>query len=360
MGSSATASELLSLRHPIVQGPFGGGLSTIELVSAVADRGGLGSFGAHVLSPDALIETAARLRSRTSGAFALNLWVSDHDAGGVDVSADAFADYAARFAPYFAELAIDMPDQPARFHERFEDQAEALLEARPPAFSFVFGIPSTSILEACRARDIRTIGAATSLKEALALEAAGVDMIVATGFEAGGHRPSFLDRAEDSLMSTAALTQIVARRVSVPVIAAGGIVDAAGIAAARQLGASAAQLGTAFLACAESGTTDAHRQVLFDPDRVSDTVLTRSYTGRLARGVRNRLIDELGAREIAPFPVQAWFVSQLKAACARQERDDLTSLYAGQSAPNLAHRTVADLMSALTSGTASSAPASAA
>lgn len=350
MSHRPSATDLLEIDHPIIQGPFGGGLSTVPLVSGVSNAGGMGSFGAHVLTPDEIIETARDIEAETSKPYALNLWVSDHDAGGLDVSAEAFLDVASRFQPYFDELGVDMPAQPDRFHERFEDQAEALLEARPPAFSFVFGIPDAKLLAACRDRGIVTTGAATSLAEALALEAAGVSMIVATGFEAGGHRPSFLARAEDSLMSTASLVQVVARRVDVPVIAAGGIVDAAGVSAVRMLGASAAQLGTAFLACTESGTSAQHREVLFDADAVSRTRLTRSYTGRLARGVENRLIRELEdpARAIAPFPVQAWFVSHLKAACARQGRTDLTSLYAGQSAPNLEHRNVADLMAALT------------
>lgn len=350
MVETPSAASLLALDHPIVQGPFGGGLSTVELVSRVSNHGGMGSFGAHILTPDQVLETARAIEAKTSRAYALNLWVSDHDEGGLQVSDDAFASYAEQFMPYFNELGLDAPRRPEIFHERFEDQVEALLEARPPAFSFVFGIPDTKILTACKDKNIHTIGAATSLSEALALEAAGVDIIIATGFEAGGHRPAFLTAAEDSLMSTASLVQVVSRRVSVPVIAAGGIVDAAGVTSVLTLGASAAQLGTAFLACNESGTTQQHRDVLFNPHAVSNTVLTRSYTGRLARGVENRLIRELEdpSRQIAPFPVQAWFVSRLKAACADKGRTDLTSLYAGQSAPNLTHTNVADLMAALT------------
>lgn len=349
----ANAKELtrkLGIEHPIVQGPFGGGLSTTELTAAVSNRGGLGSFGAHVMEPQAIIDLTSAIRAKTSKPFALNLWVSVHDKGGDHISSDAFETYWAGFKPYFDELGLEKPHQPQRYHESFEDQVAALLEARPPAFSFVFGIPSKEVLDACRKSDIKTIGAATTIAEARALDEAGVDAIVATGFEAGGHRPSFLRSAEDSLMSTAAIVQTAAPRISVPLIAAGGIIDQNGISAAQSLGASAAQLGTAFLACEESGASDAHRTILFDPEAVAETTLTRTYTGRLARGVRNRLIEELEARanDIAPFPVQAFFVSKLKAACAEANRADLTSLYAGQSAPNLKHRTVADLMTALT------------
>ncbi|MGH6930404.1 MAG: NAD(P)H-dependent flavin oxidoreductase, partial [Dongiaceae bacterium] len=235
-------------------------------------------------------------------------------------------------------------------HHPFDQQIEALLEARPPVFSFVFGIPAPAILEACRARGIVTLGAATSIAEAQALDDAGVDLIVATGFEAGGHRPSFIARAEDSLMGTFALTQLVAARVKAPVIAAGGIVDGRGIRAALALGAQAAQIGTAFLACAESGTTDAHREALFG-ERAEDTMLTRAYTGRLARGLRNRWVEEMAPRTatLPPFPVQSWFVSRLKAAAMKAGRTELVPLYGGQIAPNLRHRTAPALMDALVS-----------
>ena len=340
----------LGLRAPIIQGPFGGGLSTTRLVAAVSNRGGLGSYGAHVLAPDEIGPLATEIRALTDRPFALNLWVSDHDPGGLTLDSEAFERLLPIFAPYFQELGLDVPSPPARFHHRFEEQVEALLEARPPVFSFVFGIPSAAVLAACRARGIVTLGTATSIAEAQALEAAGVEMIVATGFEAGGHRPSFLAPAEDSLMGTFALTQLVADRVAAPVIAAGGIADGRGIRAALALGAQAAQIGTAFLASAESGTNDAHRTLLLS-GRSLDTTLTRGFTGRLARGIRNRLTREMEARaaDLPPFPIQGWFVSQIKAAALEAGRDDLVSLYSGQIAPNLVQRTAPALMESLLS-----------
>ncbi len=344
-------ASLLQLKQPIVQGPFGGGISTVNLTASVSNLGGLGSFGAHILTPSEIAETSKAISASTTAAFALNLWVEDHDPEALTLSDDAYEASAAQFRPYYDELGLELPKRPTRFHESFEDQVEAILEVRPPALSFVFGIPSTKVLTACKQRGIATIGAATNVAEAQALDHAGVDAIVATGFEAGGHRPSFLKRAESSLMSTSSLVQTAAARIDTPLIAAGGIVDAIGVAASRVLGASAAQLGTAFLACDESGTSDANRKILFDRDAVAETTLTRTYTGRLARGVRNRLIEELERpdRQIAPFPVQAWFVAPLKKASTEANRTDLTSLYAGQSAPNLKHRNVATLMDALSS-----------
>jgi nitronate monooxygenase len=341
--------EVLGMRHAIVQGPFGGGLSTTRLAATVSNLGGLGSFGAHMLAPEAIEGLARELRALTAEPFAINLWVSDHDPGGVAISRAAFDAALAIFRPFYRELGLDDPEPPAsgRYHPEFAAQIEALLEARPPVFSFVFGIPSAAILAECRRRGIATIGAATTLAEARALDEAGVDAIVASGFEAGGHRPSFLARAEDSLMGTFALTPLVADRVRAPVIAAGGIVDRRGVVAARALGAAAVQVGTAFLACEESGAAPAHKALLFDP-RAEATTLTRAFTGRLARGLVNRWTELDGAaRELLPFPVQSWFVAHMKRAALEAGRTDLISLWGGQAAPNLRHHTAQALMESL-------------
>ena len=207
------ATRRLGISHPIIQGPFGGGLSTAQLVATVSNLGGLGSFGAHQLAPEHIGAVATEIRALTRAPFALNLWVSDHDVGGDAIPAHEFAHAWRLFEPFFQELGIAKPEPPEYFHPRFELQIEALLEAAPPVFSFVFGIPSKAILAQCRRRDIVTIGTATSIAEARALEGAGVDLIVATGAEAGGHRPSFLAPAEESLIGTFALVQLVAARV---------------------------------------------------------------------------------------------------------------------------------------------------
>ncbi|QSX77407.1 NAD(P)H-dependent flavin oxidoreductase [Agrilutibacter solisilvae] len=342
------ATRRLGIAHPVIQGPFGGGLSTTALAAAVSNLGGLGSFGAHMLPPERLGPLADELRGLTRAPFALNLWVSDHDAGGERIDAATFEQAWPLFEPYFRELGLEQPFPPERGHPRFDEQVDALLEARPPVFSFVFGIPSPRILAECRRRDIVTVGAATTVAEALALDAAGIDLIVATGAEAGGHRPSFLESAEDSLTGTFALVQLVAPRVRVPVIAAGGISDGRGVRAAMLLGAQAAQIGTAFLVCAESGTTDAHRAALFS-GQAHHTTLTRAFTGRLARGLVNRWTRELAPSfsQLPPFPVTSWFVSQLRPAAIAAGRTDLVSLWSGQIAPNLRHRTAATLMQSL-------------
>lgn len=348
--SKAGAVRRLGIEHPIIQGPFGGGLSTTRLASTVSNLGGMGSFGAHMLPPGDIGRVVAELRGLTAAPFAMNLWVSDHDKGGLDLDEASFERGWRVFEPYFRELGVARPERMTRGHPDFDEQVEALLEARPPVFSFVFGIPSAVVLAECRRRDIVTVGAATSIAEALALDAAGVDLIVATGAEAGGHRPSFLGSAESSLMGTFSLVQLVSRRVRAPVIAAGGIADARGVRAAFELGAQAVQIGTAFLACEESGTTDAHRALLFT-ERAQQTTLTRAFTGRLARGLRNRWTDELALRgaDLPPFPITSWFVSKLRPAAIAAGRTDLVSLWSGQIAPDLRHYTAVDLMRSLLS-----------
>ena len=337
----------VGLLHPIVQGPFGGGYSSAALVAAVSNAGGLGSFGAHHLGPDAILQTAAAIRALTSKPFALNLWLSNQDPDGANPSSEALRRVHDRLRPYYDELGVE-PVEPARRPVLdVEAQAWAVVEARPAVFSVVFGVPSPDLVSACRRRGIVIVGAATTVDEARALEAAGIDAIVASGFEAGGHRPSFLAPAEDSLHGTMALVPLMVRAVRVPVIAAGGIADARGVAAARALGAEAVQIGTAFLACDESAAPALHRARLFDPD--APTILSRVYTGRLARGLRNRLHDDLRDAERLPYPAQGWLVGGLREAALAQGRSDLIPLWAGQAAGLLTHRRATDLMDALTS-----------
>lgn len=346
-----TASELtrrLGIAHPIIQGPFGA-VPTVRLAAAVGKTGGLGSYGCYTNSPDEISRIAADIRALTDKPFALNLWVSVNDPGGDRMSPEQFEAAWKIFAPLYAELGLDKPRPPERIVHGFGAQVEALIEARPPVFSFIFGVPKPAILAECSRRGIVTVGAATTLAEAEALDQAGVDAIIATGFEAGGHRPSFLARAEDSLMGTLALTRLVAAKIKRPVIAAGGIVDRAGIRAALDLGASAAQLGTAFLACDESGAAPQHRAVLFSK-AAEHTVLTRAYSGRLCRVVPNRLVEMLqsaAADRYPPFPIPAWFTAPLRRAASEQGRSDFLALLSGQAAPLLRHRDVASLMASL-------------
>lgn len=341
-------AQRLGLAKPIVQGPFGGGLSSVDLVTAVSDAGGLGSFGAHHLDGAGIAGVAKAIRSRTDRPFALNLWLPLEDSDSPLVDDAAYADYAGLLAPFYAELGIDPPARPERFTPCFDEQMEAVFDARPTAFSFVFGVPSPWILDRCRTLGIVTIGTATTPDEAVALDAAGVDLIVATGFEAGGHRVSFLRQPEDCLTGSLSLIPQVVDAVHAPVIAAGGIADGRGIVAALALGAQAAQIGTAFLACDESNASPLHRERLFSND-ARLTGLTRAFSGRLARGLSNRLMEQLRWKEgaLAPYPVQSWLTGAMRPAAEAQGRTGLMSLWAGQSSPLLRHRSASSLMTAL-------------
>lgn len=351
MWHQTRATAKLGIRYPIVQGPFGGGLSSIELLTTVSEAGGLGSFGTHHLDANQIRELADAIRSRTRNPFALNLWVSNADANGKSLSEAQFEEAVAHFRPYYDELGVGPPAMPKRFGQNFEEQVEAILETKPPIFSFVFGIPPDDILDSCRRAGILTAGAVTTVDEAVAMDNAGVDVIVASGFEAGGHRVSFLRSPEESLMGTMALIPQVRDRVRAPVIAAGGIADARGIVAALSLGADGVQIGTAFLACEESNASAVHRSELHS-ERARETVLTRVFSGRLARGIRNRMAQELAEKgPPLPYPIQNWFTSSFKPKAAEQGRADLMSLWAGQAAPVIRHRKARELFDSLVNDT---------
>ena len=274
----------LGIEYPIIQGPLGG-LSSQKLTAAVSNFGGLGSFGAHGLAPEAIKDIIAEIRSLTAKPFAMNLWVSMEDEGARTSDESAFKRSLAPLANHLAELGAPRPAYKPYSPAPFEDQARVLLDANVAAFSFIFGIPPKEILEECRAKSIVTIGTATTPDEAAALQDAGVNAIAASGFEAGGHRGSFLRSAEDSLTGTFSLVPQIVDIVDVPVIAAGGIADARGVIAALALGAEAVQMGTVFLACEESGASRLHREALLG-EAAGHTALTRGFTGRLARGIR--------------------------------------------------------------------------
>jgi len=348
MWTDTDVSRRLKLKAPIVQGPFGGGLSAVDLAATVSEAGGLGSFGVHHLSGTQIKATATALRAKTAKPFALNLWIPYQQSDDPPLSDAEFQRSVQTLAPYFKELNVPPPARPVRFSPRYDEQVEALLATRPAAFSFVFGIPEPAILQRCRELDIVTLGAATTPDEAVLLDQAGVDMIVATGFEAGGHRVSFVRPAEESLTGTFALIPQVVDAVKAPVIAAGGIADGRGVAAAMMLGAQGAQIGTAFLACNESAASNVQRDKLFSSD-ARYTALTRAFSGRLARGIRNRFMNELASHSatLPPYPVQNWLTGQLKPAAIAQNRPDLMSLWSGQSAPLLRQREAAALYASL-------------
>jgi nitronate monooxygenase len=350
MWCDTPATKLLGIRFPIIQGPFGGGPSSVELVSTVSNAGGLGSFGMQSLEPEQMIEAARQIRLATDKPFAINLWMSNAEA--MESSAKDAHLSGEFLRAYYAQLGQDVPARPERFIPDLSHQLEAMLEIKPPVFSFVFGVPPVTIMAACKSLGILTLGTATTVQEAKVLEAAGVDCIVASGFEAGGHKGSFLRPAEESLTGTFSLIPQVVDHVRVPVIAAGGVADARGVAAALALGAHGVQIGTAFLACKESAASVPHRQAL-SMGQTQSTTLTKAFTGRLARSFPNVMTRELSRENstIAPYPVQAWYMGQLGKTALNQGHDGFVSLSAGQSAALIRHDSAQALMEELVSET---------
>lgn len=343
-------TSTFGIQYPIIQGPLGG-LSSQRLTAAVSNYGGLGSFGAHGYTPSAIKDIIAELRSMTGKPFAMNLWVSMEDAGAKTSDEAAFNRSLATIAPLIQSLGAPLPTYKPYAPIKFEDQAKVLIDANVPAFSFIFGIPPKEILDECRAKGIVTIGAATTPDEAIELQKANVDVIAASGFEAGGHRGSFLRASEDSLTGTFSLVPQIVDRVSAPVVAAGGIADARGIVAALALGAAGVQIGTAFLACEESGASLAHRQAILS-GKADHTTLTRGFTGRLARGIKNQLLDTMNSPgvEILPYPLQRYLMRSVSAPAEKSGRSELIPMWAGQSAKLARHTKAVELLNALVSG----------
>jgi nitronate monooxygenase len=263
----------------------------------------------------------------------MNLWISMEDEGALTSTEEAFDRSFAPLAKHIESVGGSKPSYLPYEPIRFEDQVQVLLDEGISVFSFIYGIPSKQILDEFHRKGIVLIGTATTVDEAIALEQAGVDVIAASGFEAGGHRGSFLQPSEDSLTGTMALVPQVVDAVKLPVVAAGGIADARGIVAAFALGAEGVQMGTAFLACEESGASPLHREALLS-GQARQTALTRGFTGRLARGIKNRLLDDLNQKdvEILPYPLQRSLVRNLSIPAEKAGRSELLPLWAGQGA----------------------------
>lgn len=349
MWKDTKLTKLLGIELPIVQGPFGGKLSSVELTSIVSNSGGLGSYGCQPFYASEIVTISNEIRKQTHKPFNLNLWVKDQDDSVPDFDEKAFKEVVQLFKPYYEEAGVEPPSFPLPGSPSFENQMEAVFEVKPAVFSFVYGIPSADILEKCRQLNIKTVGTATTLNEAIAIENAGVDAVVATGSDAGGHRVAFLDKEEDSLVGTFSLIPQVADYVKIPVIAAGGIADSRGVKAALALGADGVQIGTAFLATQESGTSQIHREKLFS-EEARYTTLTKVFTGRLSRGIKNRLTEELKdyQEKLAPYPLQGKITGQLGAYASQTELNpELKSFWAGQAAPVLKHHHAESFIAAI-------------
>ena len=324
---STTLAERLGIHLPIIQGPMTGS-DTPQLAAAVSGAGGLGMLGCGARSPEAMRAAAAAVRAATDRPFGMNLFVLQTPEPDPALVQSAIA----RLAPLYAELGLAPPQPPAQWCEDFDAQLDALIAERPAVASFTFGLlDAAQVARVKREAGSFVIGTATSVAEALAWAEAGADAVCASGMESGGHRGTFLGEPEASLVGTLPLVRACVDALSIPVIAAGGIMDGRGIAAALALGAQAVQMGTAFLACPESAIGAAQRAAMAGA-QATDTRITRAYSGRAARGIVNTLMERLAASEaeLPPYPIQNALTGPLRRAAAAQGRADYLSMWAGQ------------------------------
>ena len=340
--------HLLGIELPIVQAPMAG-VQASALAIAVSNAGGLGSLPCAMLGPDAMRDELAKLRAGTAKPFNVNFFC--HVPPAPDPGREAA--WRAALAPYYREFGIDpekVPAGPGRVP--FSAEAADLLEPfRPPVVSFHFGLPSPELVARVRSWGSRILASATTVDEARWLEARGVDAIIAQGVEAGGHRGIFLSDDLTTQVGTLSLVPQVVRAVKVPVIAAGGIADASGVAAAMALGAAGVQVGTAYLLCPEATTSALHRAAL-KSEAARHTALTNLFTGRPSRGIVNRIMRELGPISSAPpaFPLATSAIAPLRAKAEAAGSGDFSPLWSGQNASGCREIPATELTRALAAG----------
>ncbi|MDT3678585.1 MAG: DUF561 domain-containing protein [Burkholderiaceae bacterium] len=344
--------QLLGIERPIVQAPMAG-VQGSALAAAVSQAGGLGSLPCAMLSADAVRDEVKAIRAHTDRPFNLNFFC--HEMPAPDPQRER--EWREALHGYYRELGVDESSIPqGASRTPFGEAAAALLdELRPPVVSFHFGLPAPELLARVKACGARVLSSATTVDEALWLEAHGADAVIAQGLDAGGHRGMFLTRDPSSQTGTFALVAQVARAVRVPVIAAGGIADAAGVAAALALGAQGVQVGTAYLLCPEAKTSAVHRAALAS-SAARNTTLTNVFSGRPARAIVNRIVRELGpfCAQAPEFPLAASAVAPLRAQAESMGSGDFSPLWAGQNTSGCREVPAGEITLALAAGAADS------
>lgn len=335
--------ERFNLRLPIVQAPMAGGATTPELVAAVCQAGALGFLGAGLLSPEAIIEQAQRITEQTNKAFGINLFVLPQEATRV-VGAD---DMPLWLADYYEQLGVALPEQTAAAWD-FDAQLDAVLAVQPAVTSFAFGVLSREHVSELKKKNIAIVGTANHVEEAVRWADLGADAIVVQGGEAGGHRGGFLPQYIEQPMSLRPLLLQCRQHVRVPLWATGGLMTGQAIAAVQNMGAEAAQMGTAFLTTHESGIHSAYKNILLDVRR-GVTMHTKLFSGRLARGIVNQFMRENAENEqaTAPYPIQNALTQALRQHAAQQNNPEWMALWAGKGVTLCRNLSVADLIDEL-------------
>ncbi len=322
--------DLLGIRLPIIQAPMASAVSP-ALVKAVSAAGGLGSFGCAYTQPETMLKEAAEVRAHTDKPFQLNFFVAPQPDSVAEVNQRPAIEAVAR---YFTELGLPAPQAVhAPFAPNLASQLAAAREIRPAVISVhLADLPLATIRE-FQSLGVKVGASATCVAEAKQLESLGVDYIIAQGADAGGHRGTYLKNPYEAMTGTLSLTRMLVRSVSKPIVAAGGIMDGAGIAAALALGAQAVQMGTAFIPCPEAIAPEVHKQSLL-AQRDDNSTITEKFTGKPARGIANRYIREANANAHPqlPFPIQGGLTGKLRAASAMAGNPEFYALWCGQAA----------------------------
>ncbi|GAB3108785.1 nitronate monooxygenase [Aestuariicella hydrocarbonica] len=324
-----TLRDILDVDYPVIQAPMAG-VQDSALTIAVSKAGGLGSLPCAMLTGDKIREEIANIRAETDRPFNLNFFC--HTPPAADPEKETA--WRQSLLPYYQELGLEVNEKAGGASRRpFDEQAaELVADLKPAVISFHFGLPAPHLLAYIKSKGVKVLASATTVAEALWLEQRGADAIIAQGLEAGGHRGHFLSDDLGLQMGTFALIPQIVSRVKLPVIAAGGIASAAGVIAATQLGAMAAQVGTAYLLCTEAQTSAIHRHAL-QSDQASHTAITNVFSGRPARGIVNRLIQEQGpiSSSAPEFPNAAAALAALRAKAEQLGKGDFSPLWAGQN-----------------------------
>lgn len=335
-------TRLLNIKHPLIVAPMAGGPSSVSLVSICSSNGALGSIGAAYSSPLAIREMVSEIRKSTNKAFGINLFIPTNIS---DVSKDVIQLALDSTAHFRKDLNIPSPVVSPPYEENFDHQFEEVLRAKPQSFSFIFGLLGSEYIKALKKENIVIMGTATSPEEALSLSESSVDAIVLQGVESGGHRGLFSQLNDDPCISTIDLLNTVLPKIKIPLIAAGGIMNKSDIKKMLSAGAMSVQMGTAFLAVEEAGTSIPYKRALLESD-IRKTKTTRAFSGRLARGLINTFMVELDNKpeSILPFPIQNTFTRDIRNASTKKDRSEYLSLWSGSGHGKLSTGSAKDLI----------------
>ena len=337
-------TDCLGVKLPIIQAPMASA-TTPEMVIAAARAGALGSLGAAYMSPEDMVVAIRKIRSQIEVPFQVNLFSPSPQR---TITAESFSAANGALQEIRRDLGLENSNEFPSHENNFNEQFDVLIQEKVPIVGFHFGLPNGGYIERAKSADAFVIGCATRPGDAVKLEQSGVDAVVAQGFEAGGHQGTFECEESPSMLGLMALVPQIVDAISLPVIAAGGLMDGRGIAAALKLGASAAQLGTAFLATPESKAHDVHKSLLVN-DGNQSTRITRAFSGRPARGLINKMMEALDndSNNILPFPYQHILTSKIRSEAGRQGDSQYLSMWAGQGFRMIRNQTTEEIITGL-------------